>query len=124
MELARLREEEEKLEALRERKNEYQRQLTIAVNNRLVVRRIRDLENYVENIKYNMRLQQLVIKQQEERVEAARQKMDDAMKERKTYEKLKEKAFEEFLKELDATERKEVDELTSFRYQNASESED
>lgn len=124
MELVRLREEEEKLEALNERRLDYQMQLTAAVGSRLVIRKIKDLENAVENIKYNMQLQRLVIRQQEQRVEAARQKMDEAMKERKTYEKLKEKAFEEFLLELDASERKEVDELVSFRYQNASESED
>ncbi len=124
MELVRLREEEERLEALNERRLDYQMQLTAAVGSRLFIRKIKDLENAVENIKYNMQLQRIVIRQQEQRVEAARQKMDEAMKERKTYEKLKEKAFEEFLLELDASERKEVDELVSFRYQNASESED
>lgn len=124
IEVARLREEEEKLEAMRLRKEEFQGRLTEAVQNELVLRKIKDLENGVENIKYNMNLQRLVIKKQEERVELARERMDEAMKERKTYEKLKEKAFEEFLKELDAAERKEVDELVSFRYQNAEESEE
>lgn len=38
------------------------------------------------------------------------------MKERKTYEKLKERAFEEFKLELNAAEQKEVDELVSFRH--------
>ena len=87
------------------------------------IKKIKDLENSVENMKYNMNLQRMVIRKQEERVEEARRKMDEAMKERKTYEKLKEKAFEQFLKELDAAERKEIDELVSFRYQNAEESE-
>ena len=45
------------------------------------------------------------------------------MKERKTYEKLKEKAFEQFKIEIEAQERKEVDELVSFRFGAAKESE-
>ena len=46
------------------------------------------------------------------------------MKERKTFEKLKEKAFEEFKLEIEAQEKKEVDELTSFRSGSARESEE
>lgn len=124
MELARLREEEIKLAALQERKDGYQMRLTEAVQNALDVMQIKELENSVENIKYNINLQLLVIKKQQARVEAAREKLDEAMKERKTYEKLKEKAFEEFKIEIEAHERKEVDELVSFRHQSAEESED
>lgn len=36
--------------------------------------------------------------------------------ERKIYEKLREKAFEEFKQELNAQEKKEIDELVSFNY--------
>lgn len=42
--------------------------------------------------------------------------MQNAMVERKTYDKLKEKAFEEFKIELNAQEKKEVDELVSYRF--------
>ena len=45
-------------------------------------------------------------------------------KERKIYEKLKEKAFENFKAELNAEEQKEVDELVSFRFGSAGESEE
>nr|MCR5331683.1 flagellar export protein FliJ [Lachnospiraceae bacterium] len=38
------------------------------------------------------------------------------VQERKTIEKLREKKFEEYLKEIDAEERKTVDELVSYRY--------
>ena len=49
--------------------------------------------------------------------------VDKAMKARKTYEKLKEKAFEQFKIEIEAQERKEIDELVSFRFGAAKESE-
>ena len=38
------------------------------------------------------------------------------MKDRKTHEKLREKAFENFLMELSDQEKKEIDELVSYKY--------
>ncbi len=124
LEIAKLHEEEEKLERLEERKQKFQAELREAVSDRLDIRRIKELENSVENVKYNINIQKLIIHQQELKVEEAREKLDEAMKERKTFEKLKEKAFEEFKLEIEAQERKEVDELVSFRFGSAKESED
>lgn len=124
IEVARLREEERKLEMLVAKKEAYQAALTEAVQDALNIREIKDLENSVENAKYNINVQKFVIKQQQQRVDQAREKLDNAMKERKTYEKLKEKAFEQFKLEIEAQERKEIDELVSFRFRSAKESED
>ena len=52
----------------------------------------------------------------EERLENARYKLQVARQESKTQEKLKEKAFEEFMREENAREAKEVDELTSYTH--------
>ncbi len=49
-------------------------------------------------------------------MEAARIKLENAMKERKTYEKLKENAFNAFLEELDHEEQMEINELVSYRH--------
>ena len=49
-------------------------------------------------------------------VERARAVLQELMQERKAHEKLKETAFEEFLKEEQAIESKEIDELTSYTY--------
>lgn len=49
-------------------------------------------------------------------VERARAVLQELMQERKAHEKLKETAFEEFLKEEQAAESKEIDELTSYTY--------
>lgn len=124
LEISKLREEELKLERLEARKNDFQMKLTDAVQDHLDIREIKELENCVENVKLNINMQKVVILQQQKNVEKARQKLDEAMKERKTYEKLKEKAFEEFKLEMEAQERKEVDELVSFRFSSAKESED
>ena len=120
----RLREEEHKLMLLENRKSGFEQQLFEAVSDRLVILSIKRLEDSVENLKYNIKLQIIVIRKQEERVAQARAKLDNAMKERKIYEKLKEKAFEEFKAEVNAQEQKEIDQLVSFRFRSAGESED
>ena len=124
LEIAKLREEERKLEVLIAKKEAYQDALTKAVQDALIIREIKTLENSVENAKYNINVQKFVIKQQQQRVDQAREKLDNAMKERKTFEKLKEKAFEQFKLEIEAQEGKEIDELVSFRFRSAQESEE
>jgi len=124
MEVTKLREEELKLEVLKAKKEAYQDALTVAVQDRLVLREIKNLEDCVEHTKYEINIQKFVIQKQQQRVDRAREKLDEAMKERKTFEKLKEKAFEQFKLEIEAQERKEIDELVSFRFRRAAESED
>ena len=124
IETMKLREEEHKLTLLENRKSGFEQQLFEAVSDRLVILSIKRLEDSVENLKYNIKLQIIVIRKQEERVAQARAKLDNAMKERKIYEKLKEKAFEQFKMEIEAQERKEIDELVSFRFRSAQESEE
>lgn len=124
IETMKLREEEHKLTLLENRKSGFEQQLFEAVSDRLVILSIKRLEDSVENLKYNIKLQIIVIRKQEERVAQARAKLDNAMKERKIYEKLKEKAFEEFKTEVNAQEQKEIDQLVSFRFRSARESED
>ncbi len=124
IEMVKLREEEEKKLWLEAKKLGYEEKLTQALQNFLNIRKIRRLEDSVEVLKFQIKMQEQVIEHQEARVAKAREKLDEAMKERKTYEKLKEKAFEIFRQELNAAEQKEIDELVSFRHGNGTESED
>ena len=59
----------------------------------LKVGQIRRREDDVEIFRMYLRQQILVVKQKEKEVEVAREHLNEAMKERKTFEKLKEKAF-------------------------------
>ncbi len=124
VELGVLRQEEEKLRQLGQRLTEFQGRLRQEMVDFLDVFRIRELENGIENIKYNIQLQKIVIANQQLRVNRARQELDEAMKERKTYEKLRENEFEVFKQEINAQEQKEVDELVSFRFGDQGESEE
>ncbi len=116
VQMAELQREQGKLELLQKHKDEVQEQLRQQISAVLDLFRIRQLENGVENIKYNIRLQKVVVFNQQKKVSQAREKLNEAMKERKTYEKLKENAFEDFKKELNAEEQKEINELVSFRF--------
>ncbi len=60
--------------------------------------------------------QREAIKRAEDVLEKARVKMAEAVMERKTYEKLREKAFQEFVAEENRAEGKSIDELTSFTH--------
>ena len=123
VQMAALQKEQERLEQLVERKNDLQEQLHRQINGVLELLRIRQLEDGVENIKYNINLQKVKVLNQRKKVERAQEKLNEAMKERKTYEKLKENAFEEFKKEINAEEQKEINELVSFRYGREAEKE-
>ena len=57
----------------------------------------------------------------EKSVELARKRLQAVMVERKSHEKLREKAFEQFKQELAVEEAKEIDQLVSFTYHDHTE---
>lgn len=113
---ARVVEEEERLQAIVRRKQEYEEEGSRLRENKL---RVADIKSNTEAL----HILQLQIEEQTERLELAkakqekmRIKLQNAMQERKTQEKLYENAFEEFKRELNAQEGREVDELVSYTY--------
>lgn len=113
---ARLLAEEKKLEQLNNRLEAARLQLKNVLIEILSMTEIHKRENAIVILKGYVKQQQLVVKRCEKEVEIAREKLTEAMKERKIFEKLREKAFEEFIKEEGRREQKEVDELMSYRY--------
>ncbi|HWT76298.1 MAG TPA: flagellar export protein FliJ [Mobilitalea sp.] len=114
----RLTMEEEKLEQMESRKKSYEEELRSLRSDRLDIIKIKQCEQAIDVMKMNIKQQATVVKNAAHRLEVARIRLSDAMVERKTQERLKEKAFEEYLLEFDAEERKEIDELNSFHYSN------
>ena len=113
---AKLNEEEEKLNALVMRKEQYEGELKETLQTKLDLLKIDELQNAV------MRMEEYIVAQKREvdkaarEVEKERKKLTEAMIERKSHEKLKENAFEQFRQELNSAEGKEVDEMTSYTY--------
>lgn len=60
--------------------------------------------------------QRIQVSKAEAKLEEERQKLQEAVQERKIQEKLRENAFEVFIREENARESKEVDELVSYTY--------
>lgn len=114
--LAALEEEQRKLQQLEEKKEGYKARLTEMMVATLQVDQIKNLEDAVEVMKYRIQEQKIHVQDAQIKAERARQALHAAVVERKTYEKLKEKAFEEFKEEINAQEKKEVDELVSYKF--------
>jgi flagellar FliJ protein len=77
---------------------------------------IRRYNNSIERLKHHIKVQIERLAAAEAFAEEKRQELVQAMKERKALETVKENSREEFLRETDIMERKEVDELVSFKY--------
>lgn len=103
-------------EALEQRLQEEKQKLQQDISASLDIGKIRQREDAVEILRMYVAQQMLVVKQREKEVEVARDHLNEAMKERKTFEKLREKAFEAYMAEENLREQKEVDELVSYRY--------
>lgn len=116
---AKLNEEEQKLDALYVRRADCEARLRELVGANLNVMTIRHGEDALETLKIFIERQKMAVQKAQDNVDAAMHRLREAMAERKTQEKLKEKAFQGYLAELNAEEQKEIDELVSFRYKSA-----
>lgn len=111
-----LNQEKEKLAALRERRAGYFAEAVTLRSGGLRVRDILDNREAIARMDEYIEAQTAEVVVADKIVEEARMRLQEVMQERKTQEKLREKAFEEFMKEENAKESKEIDELTSYTY--------
>lgn len=112
----RLLEEEERLGVLYGRKESYLEDGRKLRKNALKVQSLRDNEYALARMDEFIGMQKENVAKAEGKVEEAREKLQEVMKERKAQERLREKAFEQFMREENAKESKEIDELTSYTY--------
>lgn len=112
----RLTEEEEKLQILLDRKEAYEQKGRELRESALNVMEIIENKEAILRMDEFAAQQRLAVKRAEDLLEEARVALRNAMQESKTQEKLREKAFEAFVKEENAKEAKEIDELVSYTY--------
>lgn len=112
----RLDEEEEKLNLLFRRKANYEEEGRRLREDSLNVQDILDNRNALIQMDDYIAFQRIQVSKAEDALEIERQKLQEAVQERKIQEKLREKAFEVFMREENARESKEVDELVSYTY--------
>ena len=117
----RFNEEQDKLEQMFARKKEledYHRELALG---NLDVKELNESKKAIEYQREAIKKQLVEVKVAQKNLEMARIRLNEIMKDRKTHEKLRENAFDEFLMELSAQEKKEIDELVSYRYGQTEE---
>ena len=112
----RLDEEEDKLHRLFRRKAGYEEEGRRLREDDLNVQDILDNRNALIQMDDYIAFQQIQVSKAEAKLEEERQKLQEAVQERKIQEKLRENAFEVFIREENARESKEVDELVSYTY--------
>lgn len=113
----RLTQEEEKLNSLFAQKRSYEDAYREQLSGNIDIRQINICKNAIELSKNMIKKQLVEVKVASKNLEAAQIRLGEVMKERKIQEKLREKAFDEFLKELNDQEKKEIDELVNFRFE-------
>lgn len=111
-----LDQEVDKLHRLQDRKKGYERAAAKLLNGSLKLREITANKEAILRMDDFIAAQLEQIAIAEQHLEEAREKLEMLMKERKTHESLKEKAFEQFVQDVNRQESKEIDELTSYTY--------
>lgn len=111
-----LSEEEEKEEELHERKRFYQEEAVKLRKEKLNILDLEENSNAIYVLDTLIAEQHERVLKEEAVLEQKRLELEEAMKERKTQDKLKEHAFDEFKADLLYQESKEIDQLTSYTY--------
>lgn len=110
-----LTEEQELLEQIIKRKDDYIAYGIKLRNEAINVQEILDNKNAIEYTKELEKEQRLAVNVAQKAVDVATRRMMEARAQTRTYEKLKEHAFEEFMLEENRAESKEIDQLNSYR---------
>jgi|UPI0004817F0A flagellar FliJ protein len=118
---AKLEEEQKKLQQLLVQRAGYESKLAELNAGKLDLQEIHTTKAAIDSMKVLVKNQMLEVRKAQRGVEIARKRLDDIMKDRKTHENLKEKAFEEFKQELAQEESKATDELVSYTYRIENE---
>lgn len=117
----RFEEEQERLDLLNEERLSYEEGLRELMLGTLNFQEIQWVKTGIVAMEDAIKKQQRVLMRAEHEMEAASDKLKELMIDRKTHETLKEKAFEDYLLEMAGEEKKETDELVSYRFNNRQE---
>jgi flagellar FliJ protein len=109
--------EEEILQGLKDRQADYEELNRQLCCQKLDIPRINQCHEAIDTMKELIKRQQVSVHLAQRNLESARANLNAVMKERKTHEKLKENALDEFKQEMEMAESKEIDQLVSYSYQ-------
>ncbi|MDR1704939.1 MAG: flagellar export protein FliJ [Clostridiales bacterium] len=114
--LKKLEEERLKEKLLRDHKDVCVNTLAELMEDRLDPPEMVRYNDFIEVLKERISLQVLAVNTAAQKAEDKRLELVEAMKARKTLERLREQALEEFIEEEKHSEQKQVDQVVSYRY--------
>jgi flagellar FliJ protein len=114
-------EEQQILQEYVVRRMGYERRLKESMQGDLDLAEVAHAREDLNGMKTLVRRQMMEVHKAEKVMEDARIALNEVMQERKVQEKLREKAFDEFKRELASEENKEIDELVSYTYNKSEE---
>lgn len=109
-------EEQQVLQEQLVRRMGYEKKLRESMEGDIQVRSVMNARSDLNAMRTIVRRQMMEVHKAEREMEDARRALNEVMQERKVQEKLREKAFDEFKKELADAEIKEIDELVSYTF--------
>lgn len=109
-------EEQQRLQEQLVRRMGYEKKLRDSMEGTIDVRTVTNARTDLNAMKTIVRRQMMEVHKAEREMESARAALNAVMQERKVQEKLREKAFDAFKKEIAAAEVKEIDELVSYTF--------
>lgn len=104
------------LDKIKARRSEYEEEGRILRQSVLDIKKLTENQYAIDRIDEAVAAQEIEVQKAQKELDKASANLVKAMQETKIQNKLKEKAFEQFKKDLVAQEMKEVDELTSYTY--------
>lgn len=114
--MAKLRTEQDKLDSMFARKKALEEEYRRMAQGHIDVFELANGRKAIDFQKELIKDQMVEVRVAQKNVELARARLNEVMKDRKTHEKLREHAFDDFLHELSDQEKKEIDELVSYQY--------
>lgn len=104
------------LDKIKARRSEYEEEGRILRQSVLDIKKLTENQYAIDRMDEAVAAQEIEVQKARKELNKASANLVKAMQETKIQNKLKEKAFEQFKKDLVAQEMKEVDELTSYTY--------
>ncbi|MFV0502709.1 MAG: flagellar export protein FliJ [Lachnospirales bacterium] len=116
IEIVKLENEKNKLKTMEERRVDLLEEMKSILTKSIKPMELSGINMYIGKIDNDIINQKKVVERQEGKVVEKQQELIEAMTEKKSYEKLKSNAYEEYVKENKIKEQKQIDELVSYKH--------
>lgn len=116
-----LERQKKKLKDIELKRAAYYQEINAKSSSGVSVGKLKEFSSYISLLNEKIEYQKNNVKCAQKSVDKYREQLIVAVQERKMMEKLREKKFEEFMKEQQRDEQKIIDEIASFNYQITEE---